>query len=362
MDNRKNNIAIISNSLGIGGAEKFASLLSFILTNLGYEIHNIIIEDSIKYKVSGKVLNLGIEIKNEFGIYRKLKKGIRINNYLKNNNISIIIDNRSRPNLTRELFAKFIYRNSKTIYLIHLSKLEVYLSKPTFLSRMIFKSASKIVCVSKSIEEQVFLKYNLKNSTTIYNPIPIDSNETMKIEELPENFFIYFGRLNEQQKNLTLMLESFSISRIYEKDFYLILIGEGESKALLQKKIEDLKLTKYILIKSFSENVLSYVKKARASVISSNYEGFPMSIIESLSIGIPVISVDCPTGPKEIIIDNKNGLLVEMNNKDALSKAFNTFAFDELVYQNCKSNTKKSVEHLSVDNISKQWKNLINSI
>ena len=87
-----------------------------------------------------------------------------------------------------------------------------------------------------------------------------------------------------------------------------------------------------------------------------------MSIIESLSIEIPVISVDCPSGPKEIIIDKMNGLLVEMNNKVALSNAFITFAFDEVVYQNCKSNAKKSIEHLSIEKISKQWEKLINTI
>ena len=130
----------------------------------------------------------------------------------------------------------------------------------------------------------------------------------------------------------------------------------------MESKIKDLHLSKYVAIKPFSENVLSYVKRARALVLSSNYEGFPMSIVESLSVGIPVISVDCPTGPKEIIIDKNNGLLVEMNNNEALSNAFITFAFDDFIYQQCKLNAKKSIEHLSVENISKQWENVLNSI
>ena len=362
MNKQKNKIAIISNSLGLGGAEKFASLLSYILSDLGYEIHNIIIDDVVKYKVSGKLINLGINYKNDFSIIRKFKKGIIINNYLKNNNISIVIDNRSRPILIREFFTKYIYSNCKTIYLVHLSKLDIYLSKPIFLSRIIYQSASKIVCVSKSIEEDIIRNYKLKNTETIYNPQPIDSIDLFNMEKLPEKYFIYFGRLDENQKNLCFMLESFFISKVYENDFHLILIGDGESESLLRNKIEELKLAKFVTIKPFSTNVLAYVKKARASVLSSNYEGFPMSIIESLSIEIPVISVDCPSGPKEIIIDKMNGLLVEMNNKVALSNAFITFAFDEVVYQNCKSNAKKSIEHLSIEKISKQWEKLINTI
>ena len=76
MGNHKNKIAIISNSLGLGGAEKFASLLSHILTNSGYEIHNIIIEDVIKYPVSGKLVNLGAEKNKDISVVRKFKKGL----------------------------------------------------------------------------------------------------------------------------------------------------------------------------------------------------------------------------------------------------------------------------------------------
>ena len=332
------------------------------MTNSGYEIHNIIIEDVIKYPVSGKLVNLGAEKNKDISVVRKFKKGLKIKQYIKNNAISIVIDNRSRPLLIREIFAKYVYNSTKIIYVVHLSKLEIYLSKPIFLSRMIYKSARKIVCVSKSIEQAIISNYKLKNTTTIYNPQPIDSDESIDFVALPEKFFIYFGRLSEHQKNLTLMLDSFATSKVYEQGFHLILIGAGESKTLLESKIKDLHLSKYVAIKPFSENVLSYVKRARASVLSSNYEGFPMSIVESLSVGIPVISVDCPTGPKEIIIDKNNGLLVEMNNNEALSNAFITFAFDDFIYQQCKLNAKKSIEHLSVENISKQWENVLNSI
>jgi glycosyltransferase involved in cell wall biosynthesis len=361
MDNSKNKIAIISTSLCLGGAEKFASSLSFMLSDLGFEIHNIIIEDEINYNFKGHLVNLGVICENNNYIVRKFKKGIFLKKYLNKNNISTIIDNRSRPILLREFFAKWIYKNRKIIYMVHISKLEMYLTKPIFLSKLIYNSAHKIVCVSKTIESDIIEKYRLKNTITIYNPIPDNSIQQDDIKDLPQNFFIYFGRLEEKQKNLSLMLESFKVSKIYEKDFKLILIGDGKSKSFLEQKIIDLNLSKFVEIKPFSSHVLSYVKMAKASVLTSNFEGFPMSIIESLSVGIPVISVDCPTGPNEIIINEFNGLLVENNNKNQIANAFKRFTLDEELYQICKLNSQKSIEHLSIETIAEQWEKLIKS-
>ncbi len=84
-----------------------------------------------------------------------------------------------------------------------------------------------------------------------------------------------------------------------------------------------------------------------------------MSIIESLASGTPVISVDCPSGPSEIIVTNSNGILVENNNPLALSNAFNTFINDETLYKKCKENAVSSVQHLDVNIVANEWKNLL---
>jgi glycosyltransferase involved in cell wall biosynthesis len=85
-----------------------------------------------------------------------------------------------------------------------------------------------------------------------------------------------------------------------------------------------------------------------------------MSLIESLAAGTPVISVDCETGPNEIIQHGINGLLVENHKPEALAKAMNWFIADENLYQNCKNNAKQSVEHLSLNAIAQSWQSLLN--
>ena len=98
------------------------------------------------------------------------------------------------------------------------------------------------------------------------------------------------------------------------------------------------------------------------TILTSKYEGFPTMLIESLSQGTPVISVDCQSGPSEIIIEAQNGLLVPNNNPYLLSEAMNRFVTDNNLYLFCKNNAKKSVEKFNKEHISKDWKQIIESI
>lgn len=87
-----------------------------------------------------------------------------------------------------------------------------------------------------------------------------------------------------------------------------------------------------------------------------------MSIIESLSIGTPVVSVDCKSGPKEILKHGFNGLLIQNNNPIKLAKAFNMLLSDENLLKKMKGNAKVSIDKFSETNISKKWENIFNSV
>ncbi|MEM0542796.1 glycosyltransferase [Flavobacterium sp. j3] len=354
-----NKIAIVSTSLGVGGAERFAGLLSMMLHDLGYEVHHIIILDYVDYEYKGALVNLGKLFADEKGIIRAVKKGKYIANYLSENDIQTIIDNRSRPTVTRELVTKWIYGNRKVYYFFHSSNLEMYLTNSVFWAKYIFGNANKLVCVSKAIEQKLQHNYQFTNTKTIYNPIVFPEIIHNKPIAIPEKYILFFGRLEEEVKNFTLLLQAFSKSKVYEKETKLLIIGDGSSKDFIVEKIKALQTENQVQVLPFQSSVLPYIQSAKCTILTSHFEGFPMSIIESLAAGIPVISVDCETGPKEIIQDKVNGLLVPNDDKKALAEAIKTMIEDENLYQICRKNAQKSVEHLSLTTISQQWKNLL---
>ncbi len=357
----KNNhkIAIISTSLGNGGAERFAALLSIILEKSNFEVHSIIVNDFVDYQYAGKLYNLGKLSTNPFLPIKKIKKGFLLNRYLSENQIAIIIDNRTRNNFVRELIAKYIYRNTSVYYVVQNCKFEKYFPSSVFLTRILYKKASKLVCVSKEIEERVNNDYNLTNTTTIYNPFDFSSSQLTNKNRRTEKYILFFGRFDEKAKNFSLMLEAFAISKIFQKGYQLHIMGEGNDLVFIQNKIQALQLHSFVKIIPFRSNPFAYVQQARFTVLTSHYEGFPLSIIESLALGTPVIAVDCRSGPKEVIVHGHNGLLVENYNPEAFADAMNQLVTDTVLYHFCKKNAADSVKHLSLESISKQWESIL---
>jgi len=355
----KVSVAIISSSFGGGGAEKSSAHLSFLINNLGFDVHNIIINDLVQYPYSGKLINLGkLDVQYSKSI-RPFFKGLALYKYLKDEKITIVIDNRTRPTIFRELITKLIYGNRQIIYVIRSSKLSLYLSKSIFFAKLIYKSPVKIVCVSKETERKVASNYGLQNTIAINNPVEIDKNKYQKPEQLPENYFLFFGRIENNVKNLSLLVDAFRLSKAKDRGFHLIIIGEGNDKDWLLDLIKLNKMEDIVFVFPFKKDIQPYIQHAYCSLLTSHFEGFPRMILESLAIGTSVISVDCETGPSELIQNEENGLLVKNYDVIAFSNAIDRMIDDAKLHQKCKNNAQKSIQHLSFETITKQWSKIL---
>ena len=353
-------VAVISISLASGGAEKSTAVLTNLLNALNYEVHLITITNQIEYSFSGQLFNLGERKKPNDDPVKQWSHLKAFRNYLIDNQINIVIDNRTRSQFFKELLYTFyVYSGFKVVYVVRSAFIQNYFPKSKWLTKKMIDKSSNIVGVSNGISEKINREFNTNKAITIYNAVE-DDNSSINLKT--EDYVVFMGRIDHDAKDFLLLLNAYSNSRLPEKGIELRIYGDGPDKSWLQQQIKDLDLKNVVKLFDFTLRVEDIMKNAKFLVLTSNYEGFPRVLIESLSVGTPVISVDCETGPNEIIVNEYNGLLVENDNIIALANAFNRFIFEPELYKLCKSNAQKSIEQFTTQPIARQWQQLLNQI
>ncbi|WP_185967814.1 glycosyltransferase [Formosa sediminum] len=358
MQSNNKKICILVSSLGKGGAERSTGQLSIMLHELGYDVHVVIILNHVDFEYRGTLLNLGDLKDKDDTLSGKWSRYLMLKRFIKAHNFDWIIDNRSRVNVFKEVFfQKFILKSERKIFVVRSFKLDVYFPKPRWFINVLFSKNAQIVAVSSGIKTEIERVFNFKHIDVIYNPIA--ENTFLPSIHETQSYILFYGRLDDGVKNISLLLEAYKLSELSNNHIHLMIMGEGKDKAYLKKKVLDLGLDGYVIFKTFVSNPLPIVAQAKYVCLTSRLEGFPRVLLESLSVGVPVVSVDCKSGPNEIIIDGFNGLLVENFNAKAISYAMNRFIFDKPLYETCKKNAKRSVEKFSIKKITNDWKQLL---
>jgi len=202
------------------------------------------------------------------------------------------------------------------------------------LLRWIFGSfcryADGVVVASSGMKNECVREYRAKPERVEVIPNSIDVNDIKtKIEEeadidIPAGFklIVTLGRL-EKEKNITVLLKVFSEVRKKEK-IKLLIIGDGSEKTAIERLVLELNIREDVILVGHQNNPYKYIMRADIFVHTCLFEGFANVIIEAMACGVPVVAVDCPYGPRDIIKDEENGILVQMNDEGALADAIMT--------------------------------------
>jgi glycosyltransferase involved in cell wall biosynthesis len=233
------------------------------------------------------------------------------------------------------------------------------------LRRLSYPLAHKVVSSSQGVDN--YFHWLPKNQRkVIYNPLAVSQDDSKPIN-LPlgvdpsKKLAIAMGRLTHQ-KGFDILLSAFN--QIIDKypDWQLIILGEGELRSELESKIEKLGLTSKVILPGLISNPFPLLKHSDLFVLSSRFEGFGNVLIEAMACGLPVISTDCPSGPREIIDDGVNGILVPNEDVSSLSKAMVNLMSSEQERKRLATHAPKSTKRFHLEKIITLWEELITEV
>ncbi|WDW10073.1 glycosyltransferase [Priestia aryabhattai] len=306
-------IGILVPSLSDGGAEKVAANLSILFKNLGYDTYLIVYENRVTYQYEGEILDLDIISKE--GIFNKIFKDIKIYFKLKKlkkaYNFDMVISHLPKCDLMNTLTK----REEKIITTIH-NNIEVdYPFYMKLLLKFIVKKSDLVVSVSKVAEDLLknrFDRYKGKIKT-IYNFHEIDKIIEKGRKDLTDSEKVLFrekaiinvGRL-DYQKGHWHLIKAFAHLLSKEQEVNLFILGRGKLEEDLKSLTRNLGIEAHVHFLGFKENPYKYLANADLYVSTSLHEGLPMTLIEAMSLGLPIVSTDCVSGPREIIAPEKD--------------------------------------------------------
>lgn len=305
--------------------------------------------DSVKHLKFIKGFKLGIT--NLKVLYLKKKKMIQA---IKNCDSDVIISTRDihndwlgkygNPNILKIGWEHNHHNNDKK-----------YINK-------IIKSVSKLdyfVLVSKELEEFYRQKVKCK---TVYIPNTLDYYPK-KVSDLEEKRIISVGRLSEEKGYLDL-IDVFSLVHQVYPDWKLDIIGDGNQKENIQKKIEEYGLKDFIILHGFQnkEYINQLLQKSSVYVMCSYTESFGIVLLEAFSFGIPCVAFDSARGATEIISNNWDGYLIKDRNKEIMAKKVCELISNPNRRIIMGANGIKKANQYSMDEIRKYWIQIIETV
>ena len=201
---------------------------------------------------------------------------------------------------------------------------------------------------------------DLRNIEVIPNAAMLVSNGYSDVQN---KRVIAVGRL-DYQKGFDRLLQAWKMVCQNDKyaDWHLDIFGQGEWKGMLRQMIDEAEMNNRVCINRPTVNIGEEYTKSDMLVMSSNYEGFPMVMIEAMACGLPVVSFDYKCGPKDIISHGENGLLVSNGDIEGLAAAMMKLMEDEAYRKRLSDNARKIVSTYSEETVMNRWIGLFNSL
>ena len=355
---KQKKIIIVTTALTNDGAERVLSQLSNEWIRLGHQVKIVSIGKSDKsnsYSISDK-----IEV---VSIYQPKKS--RIGWYLKQISALTKILNQDKNAVVLSFLSRSMYMLSICKFFTKNKIIFSERNDPTKWPEGKLKQKARDIafcladkCVYQTEEAKSFFpKAAQKHGVVIKNPCNSELPERYQGER--RKVIITACRLHPQ-KNLPMMLNAFKKLSLEFPEYQLKICGQGEEKAKLEELAKELEIYNKVEFAGFVKNIHQEMLDCSMYVCSSDYEGISNSMLEAMGMGIPTISTDCPIGgAREMITSGVNGVLVPVNDSEALYVAMKQLITDPSFADSLSNEAYKIRKEYHITNIAKEWLNIM---
>ncbi|AWQ50362.1 amylovoran biosynthesis protein AmsD [Serratia marcescens] len=221
-----------------------------------------------------------------------------------------------------------------------------------FLKFAFLRLYNKVIVLTE--KDATLLKSWKLKAEVIVNPVKHQNIE----KKTRSHIAVAVGRLTAQ-KGMELLLNNWSSFIEDNPTWRLDIAGEGELEHELKQQAEKLGLIDSVNFLGKVRDMESLYRKADILLMTSIYEGLPLVLLEAKAWGVPVIAYDCPTGPREIIENGKDGFLIESGDHLGYIQKLNELANDDELYYSFSRNTKNTSMKFDADRLRENWISLI---
>lgn len=371
-------VFFLLDQMGGGGAEKAFKLVAEELSlDPQYDVTMVLLADIREYELADRVRC--VSMVKELNIYTAPQAFYRYLSFLRHERPDVLFSTNSKAILFSMVARKLT--NTHTVPVIQLDLAAHYRNRPLMLKSLLYSlyQADALCFISRGIYDNISNKLPKKSLFFIPNPINLQEIEAKKTAEIEPSYrhifekpvLINVARLNEQ-KNQQCLLSAFAK---LQAPCHLIILGSGSLENQLRQQASTLGIANKVFFLGFHANPFKFLYRSQCFVFSSDWEGFGNVLVEAMACGLPVISTDCPSGPREIIAPNttpsfdrphlveqaKYGMLTPTNNADALAAAMTSMLADPELQKHYRERCLHRVHEYTIDKVSSAYSKIIES-